>query len=220
MATIVQPASGGTAGVLPRDRSIIEDWVSERRVAPWPPEWSPWGRGDLSSRDVTGGDLYRRYSADVKATGERPLSHVDFGVALQTIPGLSRHRESAGILWSGLTIETRAERVHAKVHDKLYRDAMDARSGEPWHQRYEAHRLKHIYSFIGGHAGDFDCTHDQPPDVLAGLAEVEAAIAPDVAAGMKRYRAYATPVGAPEPTAPDPFAGLAASDDGDPFTDY
>lgn len=217
MSTI-DPASGATAGVLPRDLAI-EEWVSLRRLAPWPPEWSPYGRGDLSGPEsISASELYKRYRADCEAGERKPLSQPQFGEAMQAIPGITRWREAGGYLYSGLTIETRAERVYATVHWPLFNRELDARGDEPWAQRREAHRLKHVHAYMATRRdADWDCTHDQPPDVVAGLAEVEAAIATDVAAAVERYREYTGAAPVPEPTGPSIFAGMP---DEDAFADY
>jgi len=117
------------------------------------------------------------YRAWMEERGDKPLSHVDFGVALQAVPGITRRRIPAGNVYSGLTVESRQERAYNAVHTTLLSAEIHARADQPWVQRKEAHRQKHVKTMIA--TGTWSqCDHPEPPDVVAGLAEVEAAIAP------------------------------------------
>src|SRR5258705_4464966 len=103
MATHETPPTGR---FTPTISITVEAYVAERRPEPWP---------DQYRTDIPAKALYERYRAWTEARGDKPLSQVDFGVALQAVPGITRVRIPAGHIYNGLTVETRQERAEDRV---------------------------------------------------------------------------------------------------------
>jgi hypothetical protein len=157
--------------------SVVDDFVDARRFDPWPnPRRVRTFPDDDKGADATA--LYERYCADVEATGYEPVSQTKFGIVLQAVPGITRKKRDGGHYYHGLTVETRQERAEASVRLRLFNREMNARGDEPWAQRWNAHRMKDLASGV-------ECTHDHPPEVDAGLADIGATIAAQVPAATE-----------------------------------
>lgn len=174
MDTIVKPASGGTAGAQPQD-ATVEAFVALRWAYPWRTRVR-WGD---DAPEVEAKAVYERYRAETEAAGFRPLSHVDFGVALQAVPGITRTRIPAGHVYTGITVETRQERAEAEVRRSLFSGAMAARADHPGHALWSAHHTSHAMALTY-------CDHEPSQlDVIALLAEVEAEVADQLSAAVE-----------------------------------
>lgn len=153
----------------------IEDWVTLRLAKPW--------AGRIIDHD--GGEtdamaLYERYVADMDAAGDsRVLSHKLFGVAMGADPRLSRRRTKTGWFYTGLTVETRAERAEASVRPDLFRAAMSGQRDHPGYAKWRAHQDLHRRDWSV-------CDHEsKDPVIVALLAEVETAVANHVPAAAE-----------------------------------
>lgn len=154
--------------------SAIEDFVAERWAQPWKGRLSRFDEHEAPAKA-----LYERYREWMEARGDKPLSHVDFGAAVQAVPGVGRARVPSGIVYSGITVETRRERAEAGVRRKLFDPAMAALTDHPGYAKWRAHHDEHARSFSF-------CEHEpKDPDVIALLAEVEAVIGAQLPAAVE-----------------------------------
>jgi hypothetical protein len=172
MTTTTSPTGGATSGV-PRDlnRQSTLQFAAERRA------------GLLSyalaadDADVEATELYQtRYVPFMD--GEKPLSQKEWGEDMRRVPGVTASRIANGRwVYSGVTMDTVAERARSVVRRRLAAAALLARKDEPWVQLDSAHRAKHAALFADtlDHSA-FNCAHELPPEVVAGRAEVDAEV--------------------------------------------